>query len=635
MLSWIPAWFRPVLSRRAAVAVVPTCVLAAVIAAVYAPAVKHFPHSDQLSFFHDILGRDGFCDLVSHTYSYNRTRLTHPGDTQLFRPVFFVWLSGLHASFGTWFEGCQVLGVALHLVVCILLFHLLRRLFRAGVSDVETGENPWRRAFDALPFAMTLFFALNYAGMEQVVWYNIQPNMLAVALILGSVLLLLKAAETPDDGARFWPLAGAWLLMLVAAFTYELGQLSAGVACLFLLCQPWGRGRRRVFAGCAFLAIVLIYQSVNLHDRTAHARTYTDDVTLSMLARKAADVATAEHAVRYVLYTAVQPFLPCNVQVYSHGKVQIDEMIWFGTLPGPWTMVPALLICGLWLALVVVGSCRAWTRSEWALASRVGLIGGIGLGQATLIVLGRMNLRSSPVVLALNSHYTYIALLFTLACSAAALAALRSMGNRTVHAAGGLLAAGFVAIAAISAVGTFDVNVEIADVARPQRKWLRSLRDFVTAHRCEPDFSFALAWNDQDLIPHNSEVPMPIVFYHRFANHDHPKYVLCYGNHHFWGMPVAEWRCRHPDGGGPNWVPDFVGFEPAHGLCYQIYRRNGCYYAPEFYQVRPLLACSQPDDTPWLWRAPDLPTLLQRIHASLPLSEFRDKCTWAEHQSQW
>ena len=108
--------------------------------------------------------------------------------------------------------------------------------------------------------------------------------------------------------------------------------------------------------------------------------------------------------------------------------------------------------------------------------------------------------------------------------------------------------------------------------------------------------SAALAWNDQERF-RTTEVPMPIVFYHRYANHDHPKYVLCYGNHHFWG-------CRWRNGGDsirgrPQLGARFRRLRPAQGLCYQIYRRHG-YYAPEFHQVRPLMACPQPDETAWL-----------------------------------
>ena len=189
--------------------------------------------------------------------------------------------------------------------------------------------------------------------------------------------------------------------------------------------------------------------------------------------RKAVDSATGEHVVRYVLVHGGAAVFAVNVQVYSHGKVQIDETIWFGTLPESWTMTPPLLICGLWVWLVVVGVRRAWTRSEWALASRAGLIAGIGLGQAALIVLGRMNLRSSPVVLALNSHYTYIGLLFALACSAAALSALRTTGSRLDHAAGGLHASGFVHRRHQCRDGVRRQCGSLP-TSRPQRKWFRS-----------------------------------------------------------------------------------------------------------------------------------------------------------------
>ena len=126
----------------------------------------------------------------------------YPGDTQLFRPLLFAWLSGLKACFGGHFEHCQLVSIVVHGVICVLLFILLRRLFAAA-------DGPRLSPFIGLPFALTFFFALNYAIVEQVVWFHIQPYMVATALILGSVLLLLRGTEPElSRSSRCWCLAG-------------------------------------------------------------------------------------------------------------------------------------------------------------------------------------------------------------------------------------------------------------------------------------------------------------------------------------------------------------------------------------------------------------------------------------------
>src|SRR5579859_4098950 len=165
-----PLWW---LTPAAAVA------LAAIIAFVYWPALRHFPHSDQCNFFLDTIEYDGFRDLAANSYSFTRTRVHAGGDTQLFRPVLFIGLAALQAFCGLHWEWCQAITIALHIAACLLLLLLLRHLFRrAQPSDAA----PFWSPFTYLPYALVFFFALNYAIVEQVIWYHIQGYLLALVL---------------------------------------------------------------------------------------------------------------------------------------------------------------------------------------------------------------------------------------------------------------------------------------------------------------------------------------------------------------------------------------------------------------------------------------------------------------------
>src|SRR5213075_3000061 len=55
----------------------------------YAPSLQQPPRSDQWCYLLDTRDRHDFGDLLRASYSYSRTRLMFPGDTELFRPVLF------------------------------------------------------------------------------------------------------------------------------------------------------------------------------------------------------------------------------------------------------------------------------------------------------------------------------------------------------------------------------------------------------------------------------------------------------------------------------------------------------------------------------------------------------------------
>jgi hypothetical protein len=585
-------------------------ILLTAIALVYWPSLWHAPHSDQLVYYVDTLGHESFLDLVGHTYSYNRTRLVQAGDTQLFRPMFFVWQAGLKAFAGAYLEVCQGLGVVLHAVVCVLLWLLLRRIFQENRPARGGRQSPARQ----LPFALAFFFALNYAIVEQVIWYNIQPYLVAIALMLAAILLLLKGTDTTEarSASKEIPclrggLPAAWLLTLWATFTYEVAQFFAISAACFLAATPWTRWQKRCWVAATFVAIAVFYQAANFADRSYHTGSYSDDVSLTQLATRACDAATLEHASRYTLYTAVQPFLPCRISVFRHGKIRIAEELWYTGLPWRPTLLLAWSVVAVWVALMLAGMWRVRHRRSLCTAL---LLAGPTVAQAALIVLGRMNMRVGSTTLCYNSHYAYIGLLFALALSGALLASTQQftgpITRRSAKVGAALLVLGLLALGVGSGYKVYRVNARIAENCRSYWEALPSLRSYIRAHRHEPNFRYALAWNPPELMPHSFEMPAPFLFYRRYADSEHATHVLWYENNRFTGLPMTEWRASHSQ--ETHLCGDFVQL----GKKWQVFHRDGFFYAINFSQIRPFLACAAPEGEDF-YRDRDMANVLEWI----------------------
>ncbi|HZU36370.1 MAG TPA: hypothetical protein VFA18_10705 [Gemmataceae bacterium] len=187
----VSAAFRRLGFLLTAVVLIPPLALA------YAPSLKHMPRADQWDFLVDTMGLDDFATLAAHTWSYNRTRLMDPGDTQLFRPVLFLLLSLEKAWFGTDFAAWQAFNLLLHLIVCCLFLGLLRRMF-ALARPTETVA--WT-LFDLLPLGLTFFFALNVGVVEQVIYHHLSGYLLFVVLVLGSLTFLVDVTSNQSPPA--------------------------------------------------------------------------------------------------------------------------------------------------------------------------------------------------------------------------------------------------------------------------------------------------------------------------------------------------------------------------------------------------------------------------------------------------
>jgi hypothetical protein len=381
----------------------------------YRPALQHPPRQDQWCFLLDTAHEERFWPMLAHTYSYNRTRVAGWGDYPLLRPCLFALLCAEKALFGPHYVYWQAVGVALHLTAVWLFLRVLLRLHQT----YPAGSAATRRLRLALAYALALFFAVNFAGTDMVSWCHIHGYLLFALLVLGVWLLLLdelcgtRAPRAPR--ARFWRVGGAFLLTLVSAFTYEAGCVYAVCvgAALALVWAGRRQARRGLLLFALFASILPVNRAVDWLDRRGHPET-RPDVTETTVLERAGWGATVEHARRYLLFALAQPFFPSCPDWGFDERLCIPEP---DTNPGAfWRPEPflalsyAVVLAGACLALWQLGRALARCRSPSALLFLLPP-GSLILLLLAVIVLGRMNLRPGPLVLAINSYYAYTPLL--------------------------------------------------------------------------------------------------------------------------------------------------------------------------------------------------------------------------------
>jgi hypothetical protein len=527
--------------------------LAFLIWAAYAPSLRHAPRADQWCFLVDTMDQHTFPDILQHSYSYNRTRRTRPGDTDLFRPVLFALLSAEKAVFDTNLVLPQALGLVLHGTIAYLLLLLLRRIAALGRGRAKASGDAGPPLFSAaglLPYGVSLFFALNFAVQELVIWAHLHGYLLFLVFLLGSLLLLLRHVASPAGGSWKSPaLWGAWALTVLSAFTYELGQLYAVLAALFAavaLPRPAGVARRMGF--CLLFASVLpLYQGVNHLDAAAHEGQYQPDRLEAVIRSQLFTEHTVRYSKHFFLYTTVQPFFPSLARwSFSGGRLHFEEAVRKRGLSdafGPLTVLSGLVVV-LALALWLAGLWRLVRRggglSLLALLLALGLYGAY----SAMTVLGRLNVRPGSTSLTSNSYYVYTALLFALVAGFAAWQAV-GRGGRAAASQGALLF-GLAVLSCFNAAQVRQVNVAVARDSTPFRQPIRAVHQFVTQHRAERDFSMAIDYASSDRIIPVYGIPVTDTMFKRWINTAAPKYVVTVRRGKAYARLNPEYQERRP-----------------------------------------------------------------------------------------
>lgn len=560
--------------------------LFAVVWLAYYPSLGHGPRADQWCYLLDTVGEHQFSTLFAHTYSYNRTRMVCPGDYHLFRPVLFALLSGEKALFGNNFALWQATGILLH---CLALYLLLRLMLRlpALLSGETTPEaaSPWwfrQTIMRAVSFALVLYFGLNCAVVEMVIWAHINGYLLFVVLVLGSIVLLLEGIAIGEEPRfkRVWLLGAAWCLTLLAAFTYEIGQFYAVIAGTLAAAALYRKGaaRRSVIVFAVFFSILVFYRVANVLDQRAHAERAPDIEIATILQRMTSRI-TLAHTIRYLLYDLVQPFFPSWMSWSFTSRLVIPEAVashWQDWKNSPMSIVSYVLLGGM-IGLTLIGlRCLLVAKQK-----RVGLVAAllaftlIALHLA-ITVVGRMNLRPGPDVLSTNSYYPYLPLLFLLLGTSAIWAfadagRLPGWWTRLNTGLGVLMIASLLILSVVSGVKVHSINVKGRDDFGGFTRRVAKVERFIREHGGEADLSLAFTFDSCQALGTQYGVPISTILFQPYLS-ESPKYVVSFPD----GEPALttyeEWRASR--GPSDRLCPELV----AVGSSYMCYRVEGRYY---------------------------------------------------------
>lgn len=554
--------------------------LVAAIWATYWPSLEHVPRADQWAYLIDTLHCETFGDLWSMSYSYNRVRAVGPGDADLFRPVLFALLVVEKHFFGNNFVPSQVISLALHTAVVLMLLALLRRIAASNSPGPRASDGvPSFRSMTLLPYAATVFFALNFASMELVVWAHLHGYLLFLVFVLGAMLLLSDYLYRLDPTPRRarWTLIVCWLCAALSAFTYELGQFVGVLLGLALLAAAWRQPRRwtgLAVAGC-FLAILPIYQATNRWDRAVHQGRFAEEYLPESIQEKALSIDTLAHAGRFVAFTAVQPFFPSVTGCWYQGeRIHIQEPVfgWIKYVRPNSKLIISYGVALLFLAFCMIGLRRFVGSDARRLWPMLFIPAALFALYAAITVLGRMNLRPSRYVLCSNSYYTYIALLFVVIAAFTLWQAFAKAPSRRLNALGALLCAGLVFLGAYSSGRIRHVADRVRERYADFHATVRQLEAFIAEHRHEAGFRLAFDMRPDDPFPVTHSIPFPLTLTMRWIDNYEPKYVISFPDGRFTATPAAEWRRQHP---GPRQLfPDLVRV----GTDFNVWHWQGKYY---------------------------------------------------------
>src|SRR3989338_8283974 len=246
------------------------CIILVNIAAFF-PSLFHLPRSDQKLFYIETMDVSSFPELVSKTYSYNRTRFFAPGDELLFRPLLFVVLSFEKWLWGYHFVYWQITGFILHLLIVWFFLKILLFIHRSFFSLI-----------------LALFFSVIYISAEMVVWHHLHGYLIAIILILIALYNFAQfIASSQTKKMYFW---GMFISLTLAIFLYEYASVVTVALMAVLMVDRFkilkGKGQARsikdVFKSMGDLYILAIpvgcYVLCDIYDFISHHVNFAADL---------------------------------------------------------------------------------------------------------------------------------------------------------------------------------------------------------------------------------------------------------------------------------------------------------------------------------------------------------------------
>jgi len=395
---------------------------------VYFPSFSHLPRSDQDFFFVETAETQGLGDLISQTYSYNRTRVFGQGDQILFRPLLFGLLSVEKWLFGYHFIFWQIFSIGLHLIVIWHLLKILLKIFPNGFAII-----------------ISLGFSVLHVSQELVIWQHLNGYLIALICLLKALYEFIEYIEGGwQERRKVWMVA-MWLILM--SLFYEFGLICAFLFAMSVsLRLPWqsnlpagqGGAKRRSNlsydkrllrpiglamtkeTGILFLPIA-IYLAWSVSDYI-----YRVDALFSA-AQTISWLFVLKSFVKIFCIAWIGPFIPylLNYEVYERLYMGIfDKNILAYSSFGNCLLVVNMALI---VALAVMANRLKSVQVEFTTQNQVGdyrrVISVVsflmGIGYIAMITLGRVTQRGEWYFQYQSYHYYPIILLFLLSAYSA------------------------------------------------------------------------------------------------------------------------------------------------------------------------------------------------------------------------
>jgi len=389
-------------------------VLALIIGA-YFPSLLHLPRGDQWVYLLDTIKSDGFWNLLKDSYSFNRTMFVAPGDVALFRPVLFFTLALEKSLFGTFSPWHQLTNVLFHIIIFFLSLKLFRVVHSTFFKSHKTAIPS--SVINLLAFVAISYFTLSICVVELVVWAHIKGYLVFHALALGALILAIRSSNQHYNSV-IKGLFFAWGLCLLAAFTYELGQILAILIGLFLGISFYKRGE--TFKGLSvflcFSLITIIYQGINRLDLLLHTENIqfysqpgiinaAHHFNIKSFLSSFFSLKTVANSFRFLDFTILNPLFPSTVKVDFAHRVFMNGRH-FSSF-NFWSVI-SIVVVALWGYMLVTGCRIAFKKKRSLIKYVLILFIFIFTSYMGIIIFGRMNIRWEGLLPG-SSYYTYMA----------------------------------------------------------------------------------------------------------------------------------------------------------------------------------------------------------------------------------
>ncbi len=537
--------------------------LIAAIWAVYYPSLQHMPRSDEWCCLLDIVDCKRFSEVAANLYSEMRTTtmFLHT-DMLLFRPINNISVGVKRILFEGNLACYQATSILLHCLIVCLMFYLMHRILNFFVKERSCFLSLRHLKIDLLgllPFLLSLFFALNFAVMEMVIWANIAGYLLFILFFLSAITLLFMAmaGEKLSMRKQFILFLGAWFFALLLAFTYEMGQFVAlllGIAAGIWSYRKNNGVKKSLFYFFVFFLIAIIYQSANILDLHSHPVLKGGAAPFNAIVSGIFSVKTIHNFSRLIKFTIFQPFFPWYAIIYYNNAVRLNIFEYFSTNYRVFggLSIYSFSIFAAWLAFAGLGLRKLLLKRDKIPLLLLFVLTGALILYWLLIILGRMNIRiDDPYILSAQSYYSYFSLAVFILISFILWIALVFYSSPRFNTAIKylilFLCVGLGPISIYSGIRIYKLNKYVADnYYIDTRLCVNKINDFIAKHKREKGFSIAIDLNSTKGMIYPYGVPITTLYFRKYEDNLNPKYVLGFGDGDLICQTIEEYRALNP-----------------------------------------------------------------------------------------